>query len=687
VEPAILTNMEMATVPLRRASNIHLATTPRRFTNYLIFAAGETDPIPLAAYTGQVEDGIRDDGSHQTDMRWVSPGGTQLPDQPVPVPADFGSFEIDLTQDVADIYVDPDNGNRYIHLGITTLSGASGQRFDIWAGPPQPAWPSDGNLRRLQMSNNIHADFSGGIKIVANGFAPRSAVHSQPLDHPLLYVGPEFAGQTITVTAFDLDAGTLPPIAFFFDSLAFSAPDHQVAPIPEETDWGYLYGDASDPNTDRCFHVDVPGNNRCTNQWITPPYTITIPSDNQCDYQNPTMESCTPFYGGYLNGRFSAGYFDTYVWSVEGPTTHSHDVTAVCSAFPMAPHFEARSATPPGTGSNPYPDPAHFYYPPNPPGYQQFVNHIPDINLTDAQPGLVYRLWLTPTITNSFHFLRWNTGINASSSTLVNSLLWPGDTRDYTNHGDGGQQSTPHYPHVVRGFVNAIDPSDISLDIEDWVATFPGVVNGNTLSAALNDHIDRGRLLRLPVRDEAVGINNNTRVQVNRFGLFRLHGYNLSSPSSSVDWLLLEFVGWDDSCGQIIPEVPTPGPTPTWSPTPTVTATATIAPTTTSTPMPTATNTATATSAATATATPTSSPFPTQTATSSPSPTSTPWVTLTPTETSTPTTLPSATPTSTADPATPTPTATPTAPPAATATATPIPSDTYYLYLPLIQGH
>ncbi|MCI0576035.1 MAG: hypothetical protein L0332_02780 [Chloroflexi bacterium] len=46
---------------------------------------------PLASYTGQSGDGVRDDGGHQTDLRWVAPGGPAAFDQPAAVPADCGS--------------------------------------------------------------------------------------------------------------------------------------------------------------------------------------------------------------------------------------------------------------------------------------------------------------------------------------------------------------------------------------------------------------------------------------------------------------------------------------------------------------------------------------------------------------------------------------------------------------------
>ncbi|MFO7536560.1 MAG: hypothetical protein R6X32_00700, partial [Chloroflexota bacterium] len=239
---------------------------------------------------------------------------------------------------------------------------------------------------------------------------------------------------------------------------------------------------------------------------------------------------------------------------------------------------------------------------------------------------------------------------------------------------DGGEASTPLYPHVVRGFVDYYDATDVSLNIENWIAVFPGVINVNTLSVALNDHIDHGRLLRLPVFDEVAGSGSDVRVQAYRFGLFRLHGHNLSSG-----WLLLEFAGWDDSCGQ--PEPGEPPPTPTM--TATLTGTATITPTATpAPPTPTATATATSTPLPTATATPTA--VPTTTPTPTPTATATAVPTTTPTATATSMPFPTATASNTAVPTT-TATATATTTPTATATPTAVPPPAYYLYLPFVQ--
>ncbi len=584
---------------------------------------GDVPRIPLGLYTGQVGDTIRDTGDHQTDMRWVSPGGTQLPDQPVPVPAEFGSFEIDLTSDVPDIWVDPATGNRHIWLDITTISGASRNEFHLWAGPLYPNLASAGNARNLQIANAWPFAYdSAGVEVKALGDLPQVSHEVGWAEKPLLTVGPEYAGSTIFVGTFDLDDGSQPPLVFSFDSLAFAPADNDMDGIDHDlTDWALAFGGTADPNPEsRCFHLDVPGDTRCTNQWVSPPYVITIPSDLNCDYQDPDMANCTPFYGGTLSVRYRAGFDDAAVWEMLPLPTVEPDPTLGCSAFPITPHFLLESVSPDVNAPAPFPQAWEFEYPPTPPTYGQFPHNQPGIDLIEAQPGLVYRAWIND---SSALFLRWNAGIEPSLPTLVNSLSWPGDTRDYTDHGDNGLPIADPYPHVVRGFVDYYDNTDLNLAMTSWIPAYTDDVNDDLIRNALNQHIDRGRLLRLPIWYDSAGSGMDTRVSVYRFGLFQLHGYRLSPQP----WLLLEFAGWDDSCGQSPsgpPPIPTMGPTATFTPTPD--------PVITLTPTSTGEPTATSTSTATATNTPTSTPTVTATATN----TATPTATVTPTATAVP---------------------------------------------------
>ncbi|NKQ35064.1 MAG: hypothetical protein HF973_05540 [Chloroflexi bacterium] len=288
---------------------------------------GTVGRIDLANYTGQTGDGVRDNGDHNTDMRWVSPG-TDISfgwdfDQPgVDVPVDPGSatsFEIDLTQDIPGILVDPNTNAKYIWLDVTSLSGASENGFEIWAGPPDyvNTVPSEVNTRNRYILNNPGSHSSQGATVFAVGNLPMNSNFSNPVDIPLIYVGPELAGQSIFVSLYDSDSGAAPPVVFYFDSIAFT-PDGSANGYDENnTDWAMAFGVAGvdDPDGIAAGVRCRPGS--CRTRWVSPPYEITVPGNtNNCDYANPDPDNCTPFYGGRLVARYIGGFNDTYGWQI-----------------------------------------------------------------------------------------------------------------------------------------------------------------------------------------------------------------------------------------------------------------------------------------------------------------------------------------------------------------------------------
>jgi Flp pilus assembly protein TadG len=265
---------------------------------------GTITKIALARYTGQTGDNVRDNGSHLTDMRWVSPGGTLLYDQPANVPVDLGSpgdFELNIAGDLPGILVDPGTGNKYVYLDVTALQGASENGFEIWAGPLYTDVSSDVNIRNIQVLNNPSVHASKGATVYAMGNLPMNSNFGSAVDIPLIYVGPELAGESVFISLFDTDSGAQPPITFYFDSIA-------------QDDWSLTFGaGGADPDgvSGRC----LPGS--CNNQWVNPSYEIEIPGilDN-CDWNNPTQKDCTPFYGGRLMANYIGGYSDTYGWQI-----------------------------------------------------------------------------------------------------------------------------------------------------------------------------------------------------------------------------------------------------------------------------------------------------------------------------------------------------------------------------------
>ncbi len=220
-------------------------------------------------------------------------------------------------------------------------------------------------------------------------------------------------------------------------------------------------------------------------------------------------------------------------------------VTNGCDAFPITVSYLARSVTPPGQGSNPYPDESDFTGPANPPEYDDFIYHRPDIPLVQAREGDVFYIF-EGFGSGNFGWLRWNTGLSGNTGTTADSLGWPGDSKDYTDAGNCGSNCpTPLYPHLVRGYVNPDDTSDLNLNINDWVLANTGVSNSSSLRNILNQHISRTRNLRLIVWDESRGSGSNGAYKIYGFAVFELKGYSLQHG-----WILAEFVRWDTSCGQ-----------------------------------------------------------------------------------------------------------------------------------------
>jgi hypothetical protein len=111
---------------------------------------------------------------------------------------------------------------------------------------------------------------------------------------------------------------------------------------------------------------------------------------------------------------------------------------------------------------------------------------------------------------------------------------------------------------MVRGYVNPLDTSDLGMNIGDWVTVNTGSVNSDGVRTVVNDHIAKGRYLRLivwgyddnsnPTSPHGTGSNQYFRLK--GFAVFRLLGHKLSQGGGSASWILAEFIKWDTSCGQ-----------------------------------------------------------------------------------------------------------------------------------------
>ncbi|MFO7684423.1 MAG: Tad domain-containing protein [Chloroflexota bacterium] len=291
---------------------------------------GTLEEVPMARYTGQVKDGgARDNGEHDTDLRWVSPGGAQSFDQPVFVPVDPGTptnpatgspytFDININRDLPDILTEEGSGNRYVYLNVTSLPpGGSENGFEIWAGPDDyiDTTPSNVNTRNLYILNNPGSHYSKGATVFGLGRLPMNSNTSNRVNIPLMYVGPEMAGGTIYVDIFDPDAGAKPPVIFYFDSIAFKASNTTWDGVDwSKTDWAVSYG-GNNNSVFGCFRNGNSYSGGCNNQWVN--YQITVPGDDTACFTHPTRGTqCIPFYGGRFSANYKGGENDTYGWQI-----------------------------------------------------------------------------------------------------------------------------------------------------------------------------------------------------------------------------------------------------------------------------------------------------------------------------------------------------------------------------------
>jgi hypothetical protein len=525
--------------------NIPEEYTPRYNTQtrfILSYNAQDDDGLPqsihLASYTGQSGDGVRDNGDHLTDMHWVSPGAPSSFDQPSFVPADAnspGTFEVDLTQDVPGIIINPLTGNRELYLEVTAVNGASENGFDIWAGPPNytATIPSEVNARNLHIINNPQSHSSNGITVFALETLPQNSSIQTRLDLPITYLEPEYAGQVISITAFDIDTLKQAPIVFYMDTIPPS-------------DWSLSFGTTgtTDPDgipaDDRC----LPG--FCDDEWIEPAYQIQLPDlTYECDVTNPDPQKCTPFYGGRLMASFIGGKDDTYAWEIDLPPEPIVDNTGTCTVFPIAISEDIYSVSPPGSGTNEYPDPSEFDYPLVPPSYNSFISHMPNISFTQATEGDIFRLYDGDQV-GDFGWLQWNEGKPDNDLTLRDSLTRPGNSSDYEDHGYTELfPASPLFSWIVDGYVNPNDENDILLNTGNWILGKSNPITTTLPQVRLNAHIDNKRTLRLPIWDES----DSTSYRMAGVAVFRLIGYHIDSVAGS-SWLALELVRWDTSCGQ-----------------------------------------------------------------------------------------------------------------------------------------
>jgi len=250
---------------------------------------GSVERRNLARYT---KGGAETDSN--TDMRWVSPGGSltgdPVPDGWVGSPYGFawdagdGNFEIvdldpeSLTGETPDIYVNPVSGKRSLFLDVRGVQGASENGFDLWVGPRYQTVPGEVNARNVDIvlhAGDYHS--SAGATSFGMGHLPMNSNYLEVVTLTLAYVPPEWAGRTIRVSNFDNDAGAQPPVTFIFDTMPYD-------------DWHW--------------DGDLGGGD----SWASNTFTVPSPPDYT-------------FYGGFLQVVYKAGGNDTFSWKITSEAT------------------------------------------------------------------------------------------------------------------------------------------------------------------------------------------------------------------------------------------------------------------------------------------------------------------------------------------------------------------------------
>jgi hypothetical protein len=236
-------------------------------------ADGSIEMVRIATYVG------RPDNAHNTDMKWVSPGGSASQDPQSGVTGYNGhpaSFEVDMNT-LTDIQVNED-GSRSLFLEVEATEGWSENGFDLWAGPRTAAnlaMPADLNARnvyidRLRYQGNQTPHDSGGVICYGSGHLPLNVNQDATYKVTLAYIPPEAAGDWIRVYHWDTDVGGN-YIKYYFEG------------FPGETG-GTLSGNGSwTPPSDGFDRVYVPDG----------------------------------FVGGFLYAEYSQGGQDTSTWRME----------------------------------------------------------------------------------------------------------------------------------------------------------------------------------------------------------------------------------------------------------------------------------------------------------------------------------------------------------------------------------
>lgn len=269
-------------------------------TEFRLYYIGDGTRINIATYTAPK------DNSHQTDLTWVSPGGSasQDPIYDEDYLVGYGdyfvtadpSFEIDMTK--LDGIEVGDDGSRSIFLEVEAMSGWSENGFDLWAGPVTTDnvnyWGgqrANVNARNMwinrQRAGAGPSHDSGGIVTFGRGILPLNVNTGVMYKVTLAYIPEVAQGIDLCVYKWDTDIGSK-RVCYEFEG----------RPV-----WGQE-GSTCDPG-------EIEGKLSGGNSWTPENNNYNFPEG--CD----TVPIPEGFVGGYLTARYEMAGNDSSTWLME----------------------------------------------------------------------------------------------------------------------------------------------------------------------------------------------------------------------------------------------------------------------------------------------------------------------------------------------------------------------------------
>jgi PKD repeat protein len=263
---------------------------------------GSLERVYIATYTGQP------DNSHDTDLKWVCPGGSASQDPQVGTVGHNGfpaSFEVDMAA-LAGIAAQ-DDGSRSLYLEVEGVDGWSENGFDLWAGPATPenlAAPADVNARNLwiyrQQFMGLYPHNAAGVVTFGDSVLPLNTNAGVMYQITPAYLSEAVRGFDLSIYHWDNDMDGQ-NICYWF----------QGFPI-----WGEAGA--------TCDEGEVEGFLSGGNSWTPPPEG------------HDWMPVPGTWVGGYLSARYSFGTQDNSTWRL----TLDLDTTPPWSEMDVLPAYQ-----------------------------------------------------------------------------------------------------------------------------------------------------------------------------------------------------------------------------------------------------------------------------------------------------------------------------------------------------------